>query len=88
MPNSDTSSVTKISQREATTTDDKDIPDELIQSGRLKYFLDIQYLNLDEDMDEDDEIDNDHSGSDPDFGGNRRSTSPKFDLFLYIFSRK
>lgn len=35
MPNSDTSSVTKISQREATTTDDKDIPDELIQSGRL-----------------------------------------------------
>ena len=29
---------------------------------------------VDEDMDEEEETDNDHPGSDPDFGGSRRTT--------------
>lgn len=45
-------------------------------------FLQCPFV-LDEEMDEEDDSDNDNPGSDPDFGGNRRSTSPKF-VFICI----
>ncbi len=40
---------------------------------------------VDEDIDEEEETDNDHPGSDPDFGGNRRTISTKYVGFSSSF---
>ncbi len=55
-------------------------PLDQVKSNQKKTFIFFCW-NLDEEIDEEDDTDNDHPGSDPDFGGNRRSTSPKLVSF-------
>lgn len=43
-----------------------------VESNRSDFVMCFCYMMVDEDMDEEDESDNDHPGSDPDFAGGRR----------------
>jgi hypothetical protein len=84
IPNGDESSINKNSEKDATTTDAKDIPDESTRSGKWKrkWFYSFNYY-LDGDVDEEDETDEDNPGSDPDFGGKRRTVNTTLVFFSF-----
>lgn len=83
------STVTRHTQKPAITTNNKDIPDETDQSGNSQSIGEseesVYGIFVDEGTDEEDESDNDHPASDPDFSGTRRTNATQL-VLLYSFA--